>query len=108
MAIEDGSDNGNRRLALQAVDDCLCELAANILRSVRGAGKPDLIGRQAQSLADAMVAYRDVAGQFPGDEALGATLDIGTPDDRGGGAIHQPFRGEVSVFRHGHAPPLAI
>lgn len=82
MNDEAAEPDSDRRLAMQSVGDRLRELAANILRSVRGAGKPYQIGRQAQALADAMVAYRDAVGHFPSDEELGAALDVEIPEER--------------------------
>lgn len=75
-------DTSDRRIAMQAVSDRLCGLAANILRSVRGAGKPYAIGRQAQALIDTMIAYRDAVGHFPSDEELSVALDIEASDER--------------------------
>jgi hypothetical protein len=40
-------------------------LTANLLRVTRGAGKLEEIGRQAQSLIEAIIEYRDAAGQMP-------------------------------------------
>jgi hypothetical protein len=82
MNDEAADPDSDRRLAMQSVSDRLCELAANILRSVRGAGKPYQIGRQAQSLTDAMVTYRDAVGHFPSDEELAAALDMDIPEER--------------------------
>jgi hypothetical protein len=84
MPTNDGTSepDSDRRIAMQAVTDRLCELAANILRSVRGAGKPYQIGRHAQALTDAMVAYRDAVGHYPSDEELAAALDVEISEER--------------------------
>jgi hypothetical protein len=50
--------------ALAAVEWALRDLAANILRVVRGAGKPYDLGRQAVEFANALVAYREAAGVY--------------------------------------------
>jgi hypothetical protein len=81
MHSEDETDLA-RRFAMQTVGDALLDLAANILRTVRGAGKPHAILPQAQALIETALSYRDQVGQFPSSEELGAALDIDTPAEK--------------------------
>lgn len=70
-----------RRLARQEVTDRLRELASNIIRVVRGAGISSRIAQQAQSLIDAMAAYRETVGHWPSAEELDEALDIEVPSE---------------------------
>jgi hypothetical protein len=65
-----------RRYALQKVEDVLRNLAANILRVVRGAGKSWEIPGQAQEFADALAAYKAAVGHLPPSEDLDRMLSI--------------------------------
>jgi hypothetical protein len=71
-----------RRFAMQTVEDSLRTLAANILRTIRGAGSPHAILPQAQALIEAALSHREQTGQFPASEDIGKALDIDTPDDK--------------------------
>jgi hypothetical protein len=72
----------SRDFAMQIVGVRLRELAGNVLRVVRGAGRSYDVGRQAQDLIEALDAYRDAVGKFPASKALDAALDIETPDEQ--------------------------
>lgn len=78
---EEDDNEFPRRLALQDVEDALRELAANIVRVVRGAGMAPRIGSQAHSLIEAMVAYQKVVGHWPVSEEISAALDVSDPDE---------------------------
>jgi hypothetical protein len=54
----------------------LRDLAANLLRIIRGAGKPEEIIRQIDELIRALVAYKDATGQSPPPHELASMLDI--------------------------------
>jgi hypothetical protein len=83
MTADKSPDNeATRDFAMQIVSVRLRELAGNILRVVRGAGRSYEIGRQAQDLIEALHAYRDAVGQFPASEAIDAALHIETPDEQ--------------------------
>jgi hypothetical protein len=71
-----------RRFAMQSVENRLRDLAANIMRAVRGAGRPHTILAEAQALIDAALSYREQVGHFPASEELGNALDIDTPSER--------------------------
>jgi hypothetical protein len=60
----------------------LREMAANILRTIRGAGRPHTILSEALALIDSAMSYREQVGQFPALEELGKALDIDTPKGR--------------------------
>lgn len=55
-------------------------LASNIIRVVRGAGNPALIGSQAASILRAMERYRKSAGAYPRSEAIADALKLPTQD----------------------------
>jgi hypothetical protein len=60
------------------VSRTLREMTANLLRVIRGAGKPYEIGQQAAALVEALVKYRDVTGAWPDDlsEVLSIERDM--------------------------------
>jgi hypothetical protein len=62
--------------AQQAVNAALIELAANIIRVVRGAGKPEAIVHQCSDLVNAAVDYQDAAGRLPSPAALAAAIQL--------------------------------
>ena len=53
----------------------LRELAANLLRTVRGAGKPYAVAEQIFAVAEALQAYRDKVGNWPAEHDIRAALD---------------------------------
>lgn len=75
--VSENSDQDLARVRAEGrVDRALCELAANILRVVRGAGRPYELGRQAAGFVAACEAYREAVGHYPPPEDLGAALDV--------------------------------
>lgn len=52
------------------------ELAANMLRVVRGAGRPYELPSQIAKVLSLMEDYRDVAGHYPSDYDIGDTINI--------------------------------
>lgn len=54
----------------------LRELAANLLRVIRGAGKPWDIGPQAAALVAALHDYKDAAGTYPSADLYSAALRL--------------------------------
>ena len=71
-----------RRFALQTVEDALRDLAANILRTIRGGGRPHTILPQVQVLMESALSYREQVGQFPAPDDLGQALEIDIPAER--------------------------
>lgn len=65
-----------REGAVDEVGSRLRDLAANMLRVIRGAGKPWEIGGQAQAVIESMIEYREVVGHFPSSEEVASALDI--------------------------------
>lgn len=65
-----------RQEAGEIVGSGLRELAANIMRVTRGAGKPWEIGRQAQALINDMIAYSEVVGHYPSSEEISQALSL--------------------------------
>jgi len=76
-----GADLARKR-ASQRVDDALRELTANLLRVVRGAGRPHDIADQSLALTDSLVAYREATGVLPFGDDLAAVIQPGEPDLR--------------------------
>ena len=66
--IEGGGPAGRDRIyAEQEFELALREAAANMLRIIRGAGKPFALLEQMSEIVAAAVKYRDVAGKLPID-----------------------------------------
>lgn len=51
-------------------------MTSNLLRVVRGAGKPHEIGSQAVALVEALVGYRGAVGTFPPADEMSGFLDV--------------------------------
>jgi hypothetical protein len=62
--------------ARQDLDYPLRELAANLLRVVRGAGKPYALSRQMSDVLDGFATYREAVGHWPPSEAITQILEI--------------------------------
>jgi hypothetical protein len=71
-----------RERALSGVEHALRELAANILSVVRGTGKPDLIGPQAEAVVHTIEAHRSIAGYPPSSAEIAALLNISAKAER--------------------------
>lgn len=106
VAKNSGSDIARQR-AWAEVRWAAREMAANLIRVVRGAGKPHEIGLHAQDFLDAYVRYREVTGAFPSPDDLAAALSI-NPDPKmltqarsdefsRMGAEHRVVRGALQV-----------
>jgi hypothetical protein len=64
--IEGGGPEGRDRIRVQQeFEFALCEAAANMLRIIRGAGKPCGLLKQMSDVVAAAVKVRDVTGQLP-------------------------------------------
>jgi len=68
-----------RDRAERRISSALRALTANLIRVVRGAGKPGEISSQVLSLTEALSAYRDAAGFLPFGETLAEFI---RPEDR--------------------------
>lgn len=74
------SDNSDEEIARQrALQDLrwpMKDLAANLLRVVRGAGRPYELGPQMVEVLDALQAYKEVVGYYPSSQEIGDTINI--------------------------------
>lgn len=85
-----------RKLASGQVSWALRDMTANLLRVVRGAGKPNEIVNQTSELLKALVAYRDTVGHPPPPDELAEILSIErTQDWRSGVAASAPVLAEA-------------
>lgn len=58
----------------------LRRLAANLLRVVRGAGKPSDLGRQIQEVIEVYLDYREATGHFPESQLVSDALAVSKTD----------------------------
>ena len=65
-----------RARANRSVEAALRQLTANLLRVVRGAGKPYEIVRETDALVNALVAYRDAVSHWPTSDEFSAMLSV--------------------------------
>jgi hypothetical protein len=65
-----------RERAAAHVRWALRDLAANVLRVIRGAGKPHEIGQQAQVLLETFGSYREATGTFPSHDDVSSLLSV--------------------------------
>jgi hypothetical protein len=79
MAVNNSDDDIMRHRAMLAVDHALVELAANLIRVIRGTGRPRAVSLQAQALSDAMASYRSMVGMWPSAEEITASLRLDDP-----------------------------
>jgi len=61
--------------AQQRFNSALIELAANVIRIVRGAGKPHQLITDCAEVVNLAVAFDEVSGHFPSDYSISVTLD---------------------------------
>src|SRR5258705_10981212 len=73
---EPAEESADQQQAFEVLDDALRALTANLLRVVRGAGKPDEVGRNMTACTDAMVAYRNAYGHWPASDVLADIVDF--------------------------------
>jgi len=64
------------RLALGDLSFNLRELAANMLRVVRGAGRPENLGRQMAEVVALYARYRDQAGAYPSNYDIHQAISL--------------------------------
>lgn len=69
--------------AAEQVRGRLIELAANVLRVSRGAGRPYSVGNECLAVVQAIQAYREAAGQWPPSELIASALDFTGPSRDG-------------------------
>ncbi|RWP32227.1 MAG: hypothetical protein EOR04_33105 [Mesorhizobium sp.] len=76
LAVENDQKTIDQAWAKEAVGWPLRELAANIIRVVRGAGKSYEIAGQCVSVIKAFQQYRDTVGQWPSSWEIDQALSI--------------------------------
>lgn len=73
--IDGGGPEGRDRLfAEQELRDCLHQTAANMLRIIRGAGKPYELVAQCNEVVKAAIKFKDAFGHWPPPHVLGEML----------------------------------
>lgn len=86
-----------REMALERIDSGLRELAANIMRVARGAGRPEILPRQAADFVRAVSEHKDAAGIYPLADVYVETLDIREDDPRFRADEH--YTGQQCIIR---------
>ncbi len=66
--------------ATRTLKSALVNLAANLLRVIRGAGKPDRITEHLRALAEAYVNWEDVHGRPATDDVFHELLNFPRPE----------------------------
>src|SRR3546814_19259339 len=69
-----------RNDALQGLRWRLRELAANLMRIARGAGKPHGVGEQVYAVLEGYRAYHAAAGYYPGNDEIADAVSIAHPE----------------------------
>jgi hypothetical protein len=96
--IDGGGPPKDQRLAEHRVRLASCELAANTLRIIRGAGRPEALVDQMKALLDAGFDYQDIAGYWPIDtmadalkmkSKLSELMEMAERGEVDGARIHQ-------------------
>jgi hypothetical protein len=77
---EDRERQQARERAKSDVERTACELAANILRIIRGAGKPHQVLLQMKAVIDSAVEFQKVHGYWP-DDIIANELHLTSKDD---------------------------
>lgn len=67
--------------ATENLNHPLRTLAANLLRIVRGAGRPSELGRQMSDVIDRYIAYREAVGHWPPSETILEILRVSRTDN---------------------------
>ena len=83
LAVENDRQTVEREWARHGIGSPLRNLAANIIRVVRGAGKSYEIGEQCADVLKAFKAYRESVGHWPTSFEIDEALSVftGGPDD---------------------------
>lgn len=104
LVVENSEKDLAKARALERVEAAFLEHTANLLRVVRGAGKPYLIGRQASELIKAMQDHWDAANCYPSSGELSDMLELryrfedqARDDDMFERAEHQVVRASLQI-----------
>jgi hypothetical protein len=82
LAAHNPQMSRERVFAEQGVRRALKELAANLMRVSRGAGKPYAIAEQCVDVVTSFRAYHEAFGSWPADHDVAAILDSSSPQSR--------------------------
>lgn len=72
-----------KRAAEHGVSQALKQMAANLLRVIRGAGRPYQVGFDLAECVQAFTAYEAAFGHFPSDVSIARALDPGKSEEEG-------------------------
>ncbi|RUM21510.1 hypothetical protein EFD56_03240 [Rhizobium phaseoli] len=105
LAVENDQRELDRRNAELDLHWPLKRLAANVIRIVRGAGRPEELGRQCADVVQAYRDYHEALGEWPSSYLIGDTLSIRHREYRAKtdraweweDAIHQMVAGGLQV-----------
>ncbi|KSV76681.1 hypothetical protein N182_24730 [Sinorhizobium sp. GL2] len=76
VVAENTQQQINENWLLEALDYRLRELAANIIRVVRGAGRPDDVIDQCNGVLKAAIEYHDKTKRFVSDQSVAVALHL--------------------------------
>ncbi|NTI22068.1 hypothetical protein G6M87_09355 [Rhizobium rhizogenes] len=76
VVAENSQKQIDTEYAQQRVDRAMVELAANIMRVVRGAGKPEELIRQCVDVVNTAVAFDEVTHAFPSPFSLATAIQL--------------------------------
>jgi hypothetical protein len=82
IVAENSAEDLARRSAAEGVGWALRDLAANLIRVVRGAGKSYELGKQAAAFIHALQDYREGVGHYPAPHELNAMVALEDDDTR--------------------------
>lgn len=80
LAVENSQTDIDKEWAKREIEWPLWELAANIIRVVRGAGKSYELGKQCVAVIEAFERYHDKVGHWPGSWEVEQILSIRRDD----------------------------
>lgn len=81
LAVENNQRDIDREWAKQEIEWPLRDLAANVIRVVRGAGKSHEIPRQCVAVIEAFQRYREKVGHWPASWEIDQALSIRQKDE---------------------------
>lgn len=86
-------------MARERIEDPLLELAANLLRVVRGAGCGVLLGNQMGAVLESFVEYGETVGHWPPHYLISDILSVrkAEPSDYTASAQHDIIRASLQI-----------
>jgi hypothetical protein len=95
VVAERSAEEIKKQKAAGALKAALVDLTANLIRIVRGAGKPLMIAEQLHATAKVYVEFFDAVGENPDAQLLGDLLRLPTPE-----FDHDSDQGEKDFYEH--------